>query len=98
MDDDAIDFPCAPCWVTHYAKQGLTTDYPPEYYFGESMAVLERRIDALERQNSELQRQRRPERNYQEVRAHQRYLQQQIDAMRQQRGRVPTNTVQGVDV
>ena len=29
---DAIDFPIAPCWVQHYAEQGLTPDYPPQFY------------------------------------------------------------------
>ncbi len=30
--EDAIDFPCAPVWVRHYAAHGMTTDYPPEFY------------------------------------------------------------------
>ena len=30
--EDLIDFPCSPTWVRHYANQGLTTDYPPEFY------------------------------------------------------------------
>lgn len=25
---DAIDFPCSPVWVRHYAARGLTADYP----------------------------------------------------------------------
>jgi hypothetical protein len=29
---DLIDFPCSPDWVTHYAREGITADYPREYY------------------------------------------------------------------
>ena len=32
FNEDAIDFPCSPAWVTHYAKRGLTPDYPDDYY------------------------------------------------------------------
>ena len=32
MHEDSIDFPCSPLWVRHYAAQGLTADYPPEFY------------------------------------------------------------------
>lgn len=28
--EDAIDFPCSPAWVRHYAAKGLTTGYPAE--------------------------------------------------------------------
>ena len=28
MREDMIDFPCAPCWVEHYARQGMTRGYP----------------------------------------------------------------------
>ena len=28
MGEDLIDFPCAPCWVQHYADQGMTRAYP----------------------------------------------------------------------
>lgn len=28
--EDAIDFPCCPVWVRHYAAKGLTTGYPAE--------------------------------------------------------------------
>jgi len=30
MSVDAIDFPCSPVWVRHYAARGVTADYPPE--------------------------------------------------------------------
>ena len=49
MEDrrDAIDFPCSPAFVKHYADQGLTTDYPPEYYRGRELRQLREEIDRL---------------------------------------------------
>ena len=31
-DNEAIDYPCSPVWVRHYASSGLTADYPAEWY------------------------------------------------------------------
>jgi len=31
-DNEAIDYPCSPVWVRHYASIGRTADYPPEWY------------------------------------------------------------------
>ena len=31
-DEDLIDFPCSPDFVRHFAYQGLTKDYPSEFY------------------------------------------------------------------
>jgi hypothetical protein len=45
--EDAIDFPCSPVWVAHYAEQGLTQDYPPEYYT-RSTRELREKIAGLE--------------------------------------------------
>lgn len=28
----SIDFPCSPAFASFYASQGMTRDYPPEYY------------------------------------------------------------------
>ena len=30
--EDLIDFPCSPNWVSHFANQGLTRDYPRSFY------------------------------------------------------------------
>ncbi|KKN73829.1 hypothetical protein LCGC14_0396310 [marine sediment metagenome] len=30
--EDLIDFPISPDWVRHFANQGITTDYPKEFY------------------------------------------------------------------
>lgn len=53
MERDAIDFPCSPLWVSHYASRGLTQDYPPSYY--EDSEVYER-ISALEQEVQRLTR------------------------------------------
>lgn len=45
--DNMIDFPCAPCWVRHYAERGLTPDYPSDYYEPSRADLLER-IEQLE--------------------------------------------------
>jgi hypothetical protein len=29
---DLIDFPCSPAWTSFYAREGITADYPREYY------------------------------------------------------------------
>ena len=49
---DAIDFPCSATFRSFYASQGLTPDYPAEYYDGVRSSERER---ALEEQNLELQ-------------------------------------------
>lgn len=36
---DAIDFPSSPDWVRHYAGQGLTTDYPPQFYLARACTL-----------------------------------------------------------
>ena len=45
--EDCIDFPCSPIWASFYASQGLTRDYPPEYYQVSSGASLQRQITKL---------------------------------------------------
>ena len=44
---DLIDFPCSPDWISHYARLGLTPDYPPEYYATDT-SRLRQRIEELE--------------------------------------------------
>lgn len=52
--EDLIDFACSPDFVRHYASQGMTPDYPPDYYrLPDTMTVekireLEARIKDLE--------------------------------------------------
>ena len=29
---DLVDFPCSPDWYSHYARRGMTPDYPPDFY------------------------------------------------------------------
>jgi len=52
--EDAIDFPCSPDWVRHYAGLGLTRDYPQEYYWGMRIAELREQVEAQARQIEEL--------------------------------------------
>jgi len=38
--DELIDFPCSEAWTSHYIRQGITQDYPPDYYLGELQAKV----------------------------------------------------------
>lgn len=64
--EDPIDFPCAPQFVAALAHEGLTTDYPREFYVSGNPSreqrptggvhSLERRIDAQDRYIKRLER------------------------------------------
>lgn len=38
--EDLVDFPCAPSWIEHYAEQGMTPGYPPEFYQKPSTQII----------------------------------------------------------
>jgi len=45
--EDAIDFPCSPDWVGHYASLGLTRDYPTGHYYELWLAELRSQVESL---------------------------------------------------
>jgi len=47
--DNLIDFPCSAAWVTYYASQRMTPDFPPDYYYpSQKFNELDERIDKLQ--------------------------------------------------
>jgi len=80
--EEAIDFPCAPGWTTLYARQGLCTDYPDELYDGDVVSDLQRRVVALEEENSLLRSKMSGNFHYNQLRAQTQHLQQQLDGFK----------------
>ncbi len=53
--EDAIDFPVSPDFASFYASQGMTRDYPPEYYQNQGSARLTAQLEELESRIAELE-------------------------------------------
>lgn len=53
---DLIDYPCAPDWVHHYARLGMTRDYPPEFYHVNCQQELSEIKEALAKLNQSQQK------------------------------------------
>lgn len=47
--ENMIDFPCSPAWASYYAEQGLTQDYPREYYDMKDLMAINDKVARLER-------------------------------------------------
>lgn len=48
-NEDLIDFPCSAAWISYYASQGMTPDFPQEYYYpSQKFNELDERIDNLQ--------------------------------------------------
>jgi len=48
--ESMIDFPCSQVWAEHYADQGMTTGYPPEFYASPRVRELQEKVGKLEGQ------------------------------------------------
>ena len=75
---DAIDFACAPNWASAYARQGLTRDYPPEYYWS---VDLEEEVAHLRAEVARLRAHARPGYLQEQWRAQVQHINKRIDAL-----------------